>query len=56
MKPAELLQGMRKMRFVEVYGRWQTEKKLIEEEAAELLGISDRTFRRGCRLYAEEGA
>lgn len=55
LKPAELLQEVRKMRFAKVYGRWQTENKLTEEEAAELLGISERTFRRWCRRYEETG-
>src|SRR6516225_11836450 len=34
------------LRFMDVFGRW---------EAAELLGMGERTFRRWCRRYEEEG-
>lgn len=43
------------MRFEELYGEW-TESKLTQKEAARILGVSDRTFRRYCRSYEEEGA
>lgn len=43
------------MRFEELY-QWQTEKKLTIEEAAEILGISERTFRRWSRRFEAEGA
>jgi transposase len=51
---AALLQEIRAMRFEEVYGRWQ-ESRLTQEEAADLLGVGVRQFRRQCRRYEEEG-
>jgi len=42
------------MRFEEVYERW-TEHRLTQEEAAELLGVSERQFRRQCRRYESDG-
>lgn len=43
------------MRFVDIYQR-QNEGKLTIEEAAEMLGVSERTFRRWSRSYEAEGA
>src|SRR5262245_50627171 len=54
MKRTELLQELRKMRFEEAYEGW-TEKRFTQEEAARLLGVSDRTFRRYLIKYQEEG-
>ena len=45
MKRTEVLQGVRKMRFEEAYYGWQ-EGRLSQQEAALLLGICDRSFRR----------
>ncbi len=42
------------MRFVEVYGGWQ-ERRLTQEEAAHMLGVSERTFRRQIDRYEEAG-
>jgi transposase len=42
------------MRFEASYERWQT-KQLTQEEAAQLLGISSRTFRRHVESYEEAG-
>ena len=42
------------MRFAEVYDGW-TERRLTQSEAAEILGVSDRTFRRYKGRYDEEG-
>jgi transposase len=42
------------MRFEEVYTSW-TEARLTQEEAALILGVSDRTFRRYLQRYKEEG-
>ncbi len=42
------------MRFEEAYGGW-TESRLTQEEAARLLGVCDRTFRRYIDRYEEEG-
>ena len=42
------------VRFEEAYNGWQ-EKRLTQEEAARLLGVSDRTFRRYLVDYKEQG-
>src|SRR5882762_6419275 len=42
---ARWLQETRKMRFEETYTDWQ-EKRLTQAEAARLLGVCERTFRR----------
>ena len=42
------------MRFEEAYEGW-TEKRFTQEEAARLLNVSDRTFRRYLIKYEEEG-
>jgi transposase len=42
------------MRFEEAYGGWR-EARLTQEEAAVLLGISERTFRRYINRYEEAG-
>lgn len=54
MRRTELLQEIRKMRFEEVYGVW-TESRLSQEEAARMLGICARTFRRYIDRYEEGG-
>ena len=51
MKPAEWLQEIKKMRFEEAYSGW--ERRLTQEDAARLLGVCARTFRR--YMYEEEG-
>jgi hypothetical protein len=45
MKRTEVLQEIRKMRFDEAYYGWQ-EGRISQQEAAVLLGICDRSFRR----------
>jgi hypothetical protein len=42
------------MRFAEVYERWN-EQRLTQEEAADLLGVSERQFRRQCRRFESDG-
>jgi transposase len=42
------------MRFEEAYGGWQS-KRLTQEQAAQLLGICDRTFRRYVDRFEDEG-
>jgi transposase len=42
------------MRFQEVYGGWQDDR-LTQEEAAQILGVSDRTFRRYIERFEERG-
>lgn len=54
MRRTELLQEVRKMRFEEAYEGWQ-ESRLTQGEAARLLGVCDRTFRRYMNRYEEEG-
>ena len=54
MKRTEVLQEIRKMRFEETYEGW-TKKRFAQDEAARLLGVSDRTFRRYLVKYEEEG-
>ncbi len=49
-----LLQEIRKMRFEEVYLGWN-ESRLTQEQAALVLGVSDRTFRRYIHRYEERG-
>jgi hypothetical protein len=54
MRPARWLQETRQMRFLELYGKWQS-RSLTQEEAALALGVSDRTFRRYVDRYEESG-
>jgi transposase len=54
MRPAEWLQEVRMRRFEEAYEGW-TERRLTQEEAARLLGVSDRTFRRYIERYDDGG-
>jgi transposase len=54
MKPTEFRQEIRKMKFEEAYYGW-TEKRLTQNEAAQMLGMCDRTFRRYINRYEENG-
>jgi transposase len=54
MKRATWLQDRRMQKFSEVLSRWQR-KRLSGFEAAEILGMSERQFRRYRRRYEEEG-
>ncbi len=54
MKRTAALQEIRKMRFEEVYEGWQ-EGRLSQEEAARILGICERSFRRYRDRYEEQG-
>jgi transposase len=54
MRRTEMLQEIRKMRFEEVYLGWN-ESLLSQEEAAQILGVCDRTFRRYVNRYEEIG-
>jgi transposase len=54
MRRTEVLHGVRMLKFRDIFGRCE-ERRLSKLEAAELLGINERTFRRWCRRYEEEG-
>jgi len=54
MRPAEWLQEVRMKRFEEAYDGW-IENRLSQEEAARILGVSDRTFRRYVERYDDGG-
>jgi transposase len=55
MRRTERLQGLRLMKFEDVYER-TCRNVLSQGEAAEILGISERTFRRWRDRFAAEGA
>ena len=55
MRLTEARQGVRMLKFMDVFGRWEA-AELNQLDAAELLGVGERTFRRWCRRYEEEGA
>lgn len=54
MTRTELLQEVRIMRFMEAYDGWQT-GNLSQIEAARLLGVHERTFRRYIGRFEQEG-
>src|SRR4051812_14956313 len=54
MRRSEARQGVRIVKFVDVSGRWDA-AELNQLEAAALLGVGERTFRRWCRRYEEKG-
>ena len=54
MNRTKVLQEIRRMRFVEAYAGWQA-RRLTQGEAARLLGVCERTFRRYVDRYEEEG-
>lgn len=54
MNRTEWLQGTVRMRFLEAYDGWQA-RRLTQEEAARLLGVCERTFRRYIDRYEEAG-
>ena len=55
MRRTEVLQGLREMKFEDVYDRFQR-SRLSSAEAAEWLGVSERTIRRWRGRFDEEGA
>lgn len=55
MTRATVLQEVRQMRFEELYARQQC-RELTIVEAAEMLGVTERTFRRWCDRYDADGA
>ncbi len=54
MTRATVLQEVRQMRFEELYAR-QHRRDLTMGEAAEMLGVTERTFRRWRDRYAADG-
>lgn len=54
MRRTEALQGVRMVMFLNLLSRWES-AELNQAEAAELLGVSERTFRRWTRAYEEDG-
>ena len=54
MRRTEVLQGLRRIKFEAIYGRGQA-RRLSQAEAAEILGMSERTFRRWRKRYDEAG-
>ena len=50
----ELQRRVIKMRFEDTYSKY-TKGRLTQSEAAEILGVSDRTFRRYMTRYKEDG-
>ena len=55
MERARVHEGIRRMRFTDVLGRTER-SELSQMEASELLGVSERTFRRWRDRYREEGS
>jgi len=55
MRRSEALQGVRMIRFEHILDRYEA-SELNQIDAADMLGISERSFRRWCRRYEEEGA
>ena len=54
MRRREAREAVRMARFLTLLHRWES-AELNQEEAAALLGVSERTFRRWTRRYEEEG-
>lgn len=54
MRRTGVLQEIRKMRFEEAYGGWDS-GRLTQAEAASLLGVCERTFRRYLARYETSG-
>lgn len=54
MNRTKVLQEVRQMRFAEVYAQ-RKRRTLTMEEAAEILGVTERTFRRWAVRYDAEG-
>ncbi len=53
MNRTRKLQEMRVMYFEEIFSKWQA-RKLTQEDAARLLGVITRTFRRYARRYEDD--
>ena len=54
MRRTQQLQGLRMLKLRDVLSRWES-GVLSQAEAAEILGMSQRTFRRWSRRYEADG-
>ena len=54
MRRSEALQGVRVMRFLDILGRYEA-AEFNQMEAAELLGVDERTFRRWRQRFEDDG-
>jgi len=54
MNRTQVLQEIRIMEFERIYTGWRA-KRLTQDQAASILGVSSRTFRRYINQYAEDG-
>jgi transposase len=54
MRRTEQLQGLRMLKLRETLTRWES-GRLSQLEAAEILGMSERTFRRWARRFEADG-
>src|SRR4051794_33575476 len=54
MRRREALQGVRMIKFLDILGRYEA-LEFNQLEAAELLGVGERTFRRWCQRYEDDG-
>jgi hypothetical protein len=54
MDRTAVLEGLREMKFSTILGRWKS-GELSQVEAAEVLGMTERTFRRWYVRFEEEG-
>jgi transposase len=54
MRRSEALQGVRVIKFTSIFGRYEA-AELNQIEAAELLGIDERTFRRWRQRFEDDG-
>jgi transposase len=54
MRRTEALQGVRMIKFLDVLGRYEA-SEFSQLEAAELLGVGERTFRRWRQRYEDDG-
>src|SRR5947209_4399477 len=54
MRRTEALQGVRMIKFLDILGRYEA-AEFSQLEAAELLGVGERTFRRWRQRYEEDG-
>ena len=55
MRRSEAHQGVRVIKFRSILDRYES-NEFNQLEAAELLGVSERTFRRWCLRFEEDGA